>query len=154
MTILSAPKNQGAGFVFLSSKFKNNKMSTLKKYGLSALAIATAFVAVAFKNAPKIKQPSAASFYYQAPAVNPYSAANVANKANWISNPATVPGCEDGSSLPCRIDVDNMYSHLSGGVRVLNTSGTQATISTTASGSNFIPDQSTSTGLEDVENRN
>lgn len=112
----------------------------IKKYGLNLLAVVIALGAVAFKKDKAFNPPPTShTFYYQAPGTNPYSETNVESKANWISNPGTVPDC-DGSAKACQMSVDDTYTEIVNNVRVFKTSGSVATIDAiVGSGSNYVP---------------
>ncbi|HEU0228656.1 MAG TPA: hypothetical protein VFQ86_13030 [Arachidicoccus soli] len=74
-----------------------------------ALGVALVLATSAFKEAPKDKSGDTLyTFEYNAPATNPYSAANVENVANWSYTSGT-PSCDANNQKACSIEVHSNY---------------------------------------------
>ncbi len=85
-------------------------------------------VGLAMARSPLGSKDISAWFEYQPPTTSPYSQANVQSPANYIYT-SSDERCDDELDIPCKIQVSSSYYHTSGGVPVLNTSGTVTNIS-------------------------
>lgn len=128
----------------------------MKRYILSLIAIVFASGMTAFTKTESDVAPDATyTFYYIAPGGTDFSQLAVQNKANWISNPGTLPTC-NGANKACRVEVTDTYTDLDGsGVRVFKTSGSVANI--VADEGNmanlYVPIVASSTGLQGKTDR-
>ena len=118
----------------------------MKRYLLSIAAAVIAIGAVAFKvENSESKNQTDYDFFYK---LGTYAQPDVQTNSNWemVSKP-----CPAGNAKACKINVPASYTHLDGsGNRVLNTSEASNNVVIDAvigSGSNYVPQVSTSTGL-------
>ncbi|MEO6733992.1 MAG: hypothetical protein ABIN01_22410 [Ferruginibacter sp.] len=128
----------------------------MKRYIFGTIAVIIATASLAFTNKSTTTKPlSSHSFYYMAPGGTDYSQTAVQDKANWISNPGTVPTCS-GTAKACRIEVNDSYTELNGSsIRVFKTSGNVAEI---VAGEGSVPElnvplEQSSTGLDGTTDR-
>ncbi|MCW3090005.1 MAG: hypothetical protein JWP81_1074 [Ferruginibacter sp.] len=127
----------------------------MKRYLFGIIAVIIATASVAFTSSHSVTKPlTSHNFYYVAPS-GLYTELAVENKANWISNPGTIPTCS-GSAKACTIAVNDNYTELNGsGVRVFKTSGNIANIVAEEGTSQdlFVPIVLSSTGLDSKADR-
>jgi hypothetical protein len=115
----------------------------MKRYlsGIAATIIAISLVAF---TAPE-KKPLATFTFRYTPAT--YTQPQVQDNSNWVSGASL---CGGTANKACQMQVDDTYTHLdANNNRVLNTTGNVIVIKAKlgASGTDYVPDPSTSTGI-------
>jgi hypothetical protein len=125
----------------------------LRKYGIGIFSIMIAIGAVAFTKSPKEKAAQTTyDFYFK---LTSYTEGEVETNSNWET---ASKSCPTGSAKACKINVPAAYTHIDSGSgnRVLNTNEASNNVAINAvmgSGSDYVPDVSTSTGLNSRLNR-
>jgi len=114
----------------------------MKKYLFGTMAIIFAIAAVAFTRVPK--GPTATFPFRYVPSI--YTQSAVQTNSNWTSGSVS---CPSPPNKACTIWVADIYTHLVGTSRVLNTTGNVLIIKAIrgANGIDYVPDVATSTGI-------
>jgi hypothetical protein len=81
----------------------------IKKYGTGLLAIIIAIGGFAFTKPATSKPLATKIFQYQAPALNPYSQANVEKQSNWVETSLSGTTCNTNLDRACQLQVDNSF---------------------------------------------
>ena len=81
----------------------------IKKYGTGLLAIIVAIAAFAFTKPVAHKPLATKIFQYQAPALNPYSEANVEKQSNWAETTLSGTTCNTNPDRACQLKVDDSF---------------------------------------------
>jgi len=121
----------------------------MKKYLFGIMAVVFAVAAVAFTKAPKA--PTATFPFKYVPVT--YALLDVQTNSNWTSGTVS---CPVPLNKACLIQVTDIYTHLVGTTRVLNTTGNVLIIKAVhgANGIDFVPDVPTSTGIASKADKN
>jgi hypothetical protein len=82
----------------------------IKKYGIGFLALITAICAAAFTKPSGLNHPlSTKIFEYQPPSTDPFSQANVENRANWAETSLSSTTCNKNLDRACQLVVDQSF---------------------------------------------
>jgi hypothetical protein len=81
----------------------------IKKYGIGLVALIIAVCAAAFTTPITLKPLATKIFQYQAPALNPYSQANVQKLSNWVETSLSGTTCNTNLDRACQLEVDNSF---------------------------------------------
>lgn len=122
----------------------------MKRYIFGIIAVVLAIGAVAFTKAEKASKENLATFTFRYKPTSDFTQNSVQNQNNWESGTA---GC-GGSLDACTMEVTDIYTHLEGTKRVLNTTGNVINIVASGSGSDYKPNPSASTGVQSATNQN
>lgn len=125
----------------------------MKRYITGILAVVIAISAFAFTKPQEEKKNSTTYTFSYAP-TSDFSQAAVELKSNWESNTTPPSPCLGTANKACQADIDEIYTHDEGGVRVLNTSTSQGSVLNIsaipgANNTDYVPDPSMS-GVSNV----